>query len=107
MLVGLTLPAQTILAFCLTNLDQDFRLHVGQDFKAMAEEKFINIHELKDRTAKIVADLKKGENYVILRYSEPVGVFVNWDLYKKFMVQERDFIQKCRKCLSEIKKKKR
>lgn len=70
----------------------------------MAEEKFINVHELKDKTAQIITDLKKGKNYVILRYSEPVGVFVNWNLYKKFIAQERDFIKECKKCLSERKK---
>ena len=70
----------------------------------MAKEKFINVNELQNKTSEIVRDLKKGKSYVVLRYSDPVGVLVSYKDYKKLQNLESDFVHECKACLGAIKK---
>ncbi len=69
-------------------------------------EKFITTNELANDASKILKSLKKGEGVVVLRYSDPVGVLVSYDDYKKMMSLESDFVSECKVCLGAIKKKK-
>lgn len=68
------------------------------------KEKFININELQNKTSEIVRDLKKGKNYVVLRYSDPVGVLISYKDYKKLQDLESDFVHECKSCLSATRK---
>jgi len=69
-------------------------------------EKFITTNELANDASKILHNLKKGEGVVILRYSEPVGVLISWEDYKKIENLESDFVNECKTCLSRVRKKK-
>jgi len=62
----------------------------------MSKEKFININELQNKTSKIVKDLGKGSNYVLLRYSDPVGVLASYESYKKLQNLESEFVNECK-----------
>ncbi len=69
------------------------------------KEKFITTNELANDASKILKGLKKGEGVVVLRYSDPVGVLISYDDYKKLMNLESDFVSECKVCLGTIKKK--
>lgn len=68
-------------------------------------EKFITTNELANDASKILKNLKKGEGVVVLRYSDPVGVLISYDDYKKLMSLESDFVSECKTCLGTIKRK--
>ena len=68
-------------------------------------EKFISTNELANDASKILKNLKRGEGTVILRYSEPVGVLIPYDDYKKMNSLEQDFVKECKHCLGHIKEK--
>jgi len=70
----------------------------------MAQEKFVNVNELQNETPKILKDLK-NQDCVVLRYSDPVGVLVSYDKYKKLMSLESEFVSECKACLKEVKGK--
>ncbi|PIZ00534.1 hypothetical protein COY62_02085 [bacterium (Candidatus Howlettbacteria) CG_4_10_14_0_8_um_filter_40_9] len=70
------------------------------------KEKFINTNELANKTSEIIRDLEKGTNYIVLRYSDPVGVLVSYEDYKKLQNLESEFVSECKKCLKEVKGKK-
>lgn len=69
-------------------------------------EKFVSTNELANDASKILRDLKKGEGTVILRYSDPVGVLISYDDYKKLNSLEENFVEECKHCLVEVKKAK-
>lgn len=69
-------------------------------------EKFISTNELANDASKILKNLKKGEGTVILRYSDPVGVLISYDDYKKLGSLEENFVQECKACLVESRKSK-
>lgn len=69
-------------------------------------EKFITTNELANDASKILKGLKKGEGVVVLRYSDPVGVLISWEDYKKIENLESDFVSECKMCLGAIRKKK-
>lgn len=71
------------------------------------KEKFITTNELANDASKILRNLKKGEGNVILRYSEPVGVLISYDDYKKIENMELDKISECKACLGAIKREKK
>ncbi|MCL5094269.1 MAG: type II toxin-antitoxin system Phd/YefM family antitoxin, partial [Patescibacteria group bacterium] len=62
------------------------------------KEKFITTNELANDASKILRELKKGEGVVVLRYSDPVGVLVSYEDYKKLENLENEFVQECKKC---------
>ena len=68
------------------------------------KEKFVTTNELANNASKILTGLKKGEGTVILRYSDPVGVLISWDDYKKIENMELDKVSECKACLGAIKK---
>jgi len=68
------------------------------------KEKFITTNELANDASKILKNLKKGEGKVILRYSNPVGVLISYDDYKKIENMESDFVAECKSCLSKAKR---
>ncbi|RJO62075.1 type II toxin-antitoxin system Phd/YefM family antitoxin [candidate division WS5 bacterium] len=70
-------------------------------------EKFITTNELANDASKILKNLKKGEGVVVLRYSDPVGVLISWEDYKKIENLESDFVKECKVCLGTIKKGKK
>lgn len=72
----------------------------------MKKEKFINTNELANKTSEIIRDLEKGTNYIVLRYSDPVGVLVSYQDYKKLQNLESEFVQECKSCIKEVRKKK-
>ncbi|MCL4386821.1 type II toxin-antitoxin system prevent-host-death family antitoxin [Patescibacteria group bacterium] len=67
------------------------------------KEKFITTNELANDASKILRELKKGEGVVVLRYSDPVGVLVSYEDYKKLENLENEFVQECKKCIKEAK----
>lgn len=69
------------------------------------KEKFINTNELANKTSEIIRDLNDGTNYVVLRYSDPVGVLISYEDYKKLQNLESDFVKECKSCLKEVKGK--
>jgi antitoxin (DNA-binding transcriptional repressor) of toxin-antitoxin stability system len=69
------------------------------------KEKFITTNELANDASKILRGLKKGEAKVVLRYSEPVGVLISYDDFKKTQNREAEQIDECRACLEAIRKK--
>ncbi len=68
------------------------------------KEKFITTAELANNASKILTGLKSGTGTVILRYSDPVGVLISWDDYKKIENLERDQINECKGCIAHVKK---
>ena len=70
-------------------------------------EKFISTNELANDASKILKNLKKDEGTVILRYSEPVGVLISYDDYKRLGSLEESFVKECKSCLVDLKKEKR
>jgi prevent-host-death family protein len=68
------------------------------------KEKFISTNELANDASKILKNLKKGEGIVILRYSDPVGVLVSYDDYKKLANIEQEQVKECKVCLEAIKR---
>lgn len=67
------------------------------------KEKFITTNELANNASKILADLKEGEGTVVLRYSDPVGVLISYEDYKKIENMEIEKIKECKSCISETK----
>lgn len=70
-------------------------------------EKFITTNELANDASKILKGLKKGEGVVVLRYSDPVGVLISWEDYKKIENLESDFVSECKTCLGTVKRHKK
>ena len=68
------------------------------------KEKFISTNELANDASKILKNLKKGEGAVILRYSDPVGVLISYEDYKKLGSLEESFVKECKSCLIESRK---
>jgi prevent-host-death family protein len=68
------------------------------------KEKFITTNELANDASKILRNLKKGEGKVILRYSEPVGVLISYDDYKRIENMEIEQVEECKACICNIKK---
>lgn len=69
------------------------------------KERFITTNELANDASKILRGLKKDEGVVILRYSEPVGVLISYDDYKKIQSLESEYVKECKACLGTIKRK--
>lgn len=67
------------------------------------KEKFITTNELANDASKILRELKEGEAKVVLRYSDPVGVLVSYDDYKKMQSLEAEHVSECKLCLGAIK----
>lgn len=67
------------------------------------KEKFITTNELANDASKILRELKKGEAKVVLRYSDPVGVLVSYDDYRKMQNREAEQVHECKECLSQYK----
>lgn len=68
------------------------------------KEKFITTNELANDASKILRELKNGEAKVVLRYSDPVGVLVSYDDYKKMQNREAEQVKECKMCIGELKK---
>jgi len=71
------------------------------------KERFITTNELANDASKVLKNLKKGEGVVVLRYSDPVGVLISWEDYKKIENLESDFVSECKACLGVVKKRKK
>lgn len=70
------------------------------------KEKFITTNELANDASKILKNLESGEGVVILRYSDPVGVLVSYEDYKKMANRELEQVKECKVCLGAIKREK-
>jgi hypothetical protein len=68
------------------------------------KETFITTNELANNASKILGGLKRGTGTVILRYSDPVGVLISWEDYKKMENTERAQINACKGCITTAKK---
>jgi PHD/YefM family antitoxin component YafN of YafNO toxin-antitoxin module len=68
------------------------------------KEKFISTNELANDASRILRNLKDEEATVILRYSDPVGVLLSYEDYKKMESLESSFVQECKHCLVKAKK---
>jgi hypothetical protein len=71
------------------------------------KEKFITTNELANDASKILKNLKNGEGTVVLRYSDPVGVLMTWEDYKKIENMQVKHIMECKSCIGTIKRKKK
>jgi PHD/YefM family antitoxin component YafN of YafNO toxin-antitoxin module len=69
------------------------------------KEKFYTTNELANDASKILRSLVKNESAVILRYSEPVGVLISWDDYKKMQARDQEQVKECKSCLGTLKRK--
>lgn len=67
------------------------------------KETFITTNELANNASKILSGLKRGTGTVILRYSEPVGVLISYDDYKKIENLERAQLNECKLCIGNAK----
>jgi len=45
-------------------------------------EKFTNQQELQIKTKSLISDIQKGDKYIIMRYSKPVGVLLSIEEYE-------------------------
>lgn len=63
------------------------------------KEKFITTNELANDASKVLRNLKKGEGIVVLRYSEPVGVLISYQDYKKIENMEMEQVKECKACI--------
>ncbi len=70
------------------------------------KEKFITTNELANDASKILKNLKNGEGVVVLRYSDPVGVLLTWEDYKKIENMKIEQVSECKACLSTLKRRK-
>jgi PHD/YefM family antitoxin component YafN of YafNO toxin-antitoxin module len=70
------------------------------------KEKFLTTNELANDASKILRELKNGEAKVVLRYSDPVGVLISWEDYKKLQNREAEQVNECKMCLGTVKRKK-
>lgn len=68
------------------------------------KEKFITTNELANDASKLLRELKKGQGMVVLRYSEPVGVLISYEDYKKMQNLESEFVSECKSCLGAIRR---
>jgi len=71
------------------------------------KEKFITTNELANDASKILRELKNGEAKVVLRYSDPVGVLVSYNDYKKIQSLEAERVSECKLCLGIVKELKK
>lgn len=69
-------------------------------------EKFITTNELANDASKVLRNLKKEESVVVLRYSDPVGVLISWEDYKRMENRDAEQVSECKSCLSQLKRKK-
>ena len=60
-------------------------------------EKFTNQQELQIKTKSLISDIQKGDKYIIMRYSKPVGVLLSVKEYENLLKQN------CTKCQSNLK----
>jgi len=60
-------------------------------------EKFTNQQELQIKTKSLISDIQKGNKYIIMRYSKPVGVLLSIDEYESLLNQN------CNKCKGNLK----
>ena len=67
------------------------------------KEKFITTAELANGASKVLSNLKNGTGTVILRYSDPVGVLISWEDYKKIENLEMQQVKECKSCISNTK----
>jgi PHD/YefM family antitoxin component YafN of YafNO toxin-antitoxin module len=59
---------------------------------------------LANDALKILRNLKKGEGTVILRYSEPVGVLISYEDYKRIENIEMNQVKECKACIVDVRK---
>ncbi len=63
------------------------------------QEKYTNQRELQSKTKSLINGVKNGERYIVLRYTEPVGVLIGMDEYRYLLSKKN-----CKHCLESIKK---
>jgi len=69
------------------------------------KEKFITTNELANDASRILKNLKDGEGVVVLRYSDPVGVLLTWEDYKKIENMKIEQIHECKACIGALKER--
>lgn len=60
-------------------------------------EKFTNQQELQVKTKSLINNIQKGDRYIIMRYSKPVGVLLSIGEYENILKQN------CNQCQSSVK----
>lgn len=60
-------------------------------------EKFTNQQELQIKTKSLISDVQKGNKYIIMRYSKPVGVLLSIEEYESLLKQN------CNTCKGNLK----
>lgn len=60
-------------------------------------EKYTNQQELQIKTKSLISDIQKGDKYIIMRYSKPVGVLLSVAEYESLLKQN------CTKCQGNLK----
>lgn len=59
-------------------------------------EKFTNQQELQIKTKALINNVQKGDRYIIMRYSKPVGVLLSIEEYEKILKQN------CNQCQTSV-----
>jgi len=61
--------------------------------------KNVNVFELQAKISKILKEIQKDTDYIILRYSRPIAVLISVKEYKKLIEEIEDLKKECRECI--------
>lgn len=59
--------------------------------------KTINVNELQSKISEVLGEVKKGEIYQVMRYSEPVAVVLSYNDFLKLRGE-------CKRCVEDLRK---
>ncbi len=59
--------------------------------------KTINVNELQSKISGVLSEVQKGQDYEVMRYSEPVAVLVSYENYLKLRGE-------CKRCVEDLRK---
>lgn len=66
------------------------------------KEKYTNQYELQTKTRALISDVQKGNRYIVMRYSKPVGVLLGIGDYYKITGKD---CSKCREIMNKTLEK--
>lgn len=66
--------------------------------------KTINVNELQSKISTILNEVKNGETYEVMRYSEPVAVVLPYEEYLNLRGECKRCVEDLRKIAKKVKK---
>lgn len=64
----------------------------------------INVNELQANISEVLSEVKNGEIYEVMRYSEPVAVILSYEDYRHLRGECKRCVEDLRKIASKTKK---